>query len=115
MTQPDLARLAGLVERATKGPWVVYSESEVGLPPSLFAGRVMLEGFGPIEPLTGYDLELVVAMHEALPALLARIAALEGCVRTIAEHKPISPALAHIVQMQRIARAALTLKENDDG
>lgn len=94
MTQPDLARLAGLVER-------------------------LREPFNPLQKSrVSYEFGRSLVLEEIAtqaPELLARIAALEGCVRTIAEHKPISPALAHIVQMRRIARAALTLKENDDG
>ena len=63
----DVAALRELVAKATPGPWMVYSEPEVGLPPSLFYGKP-LEGCGPLEPLQGYDLELVVAAVNVLPA-----------------------------------------------
>ena len=53
--------------------WCVYGEPEVGLPPSLFAGTPVEEGFGPIEPLQGYDL-ILAAMA---PALARKVIAAE--------------------------------------
>lgn len=72
MTNPKdvAARLRELLAHKTPGPWMVYSEPDVGLPPSLFAGKPMETGFGPIEPLSGVDLDLIVEAINALPALL---------------------------------------------
>ncbi len=76
-SRPDLEGLRKLDAAATPAPWCVYSEPEVGLPPSLFSGTVMESGFGPIEPLTGYDLDLVAAMRSQLPSLIAHVERLE--------------------------------------
>ncbi len=50
--------------------WLIYSEPEVGLPPSLFAGKIM-EGVNPIEPLIGADLTLAASAPDLATALLA--------------------------------------------
>ncbi|MEO1949277.1 hypothetical protein [Thioclava sp.] len=59
MTPEQIAGLEALMERVTPD-WQVYGEYEVGLPPSLFAGKIGQSGFGPLEPLQGWDLELAV-------------------------------------------------------
>ncbi len=84
-SRPDLEGLRKLDTAATPAPWCVYSEPEVGLPPSLFSGTVMESGFGPIEPLTGYDLDLVATMRNALPSLIAHVERLESLARSNAE------------------------------
>lgn len=64
-------RLMALDAAATPGPWQGYSEPEVGLPYSLFSGIPMQSGFGPLEPLTGYDIDLVTLLRNAVPSILA--------------------------------------------
>jgi hypothetical protein len=51
--------------------WCVYSEPDVGLPPSLFSGQVGKMEFGPIEPLQGYDLLLAEASVNFVRTLLS--------------------------------------------
>jgi hypothetical protein len=82
MTGLDLERLAGLLEKAT-ADWCVYGEPEVGLPPSLFAGTPGQSGFGPLEPLQGYDLLLAVEAVQAIPLLIERVRELEATVRRV--------------------------------
>ena len=93
---PSDEQLRALCERASPAPWQVYGEPEVGLPPSLFSGEVGQTGFGPIEPLSGYDLDLCAAARTAIPALLDRVAALE-CEIENALNAPTWPrCLAHL-------------------
>lgn len=67
------ARLRDFLTRATPD-WVIYSEPDVGLPPSLFAGTPGQTGFRPLEPLEGYDLNLAVEAVNAVPSLLDTLA-----------------------------------------
>lgn len=55
----DRNELERLLAAATEGPWRGYSEPDVGLPYSLFAGEVMQAGFVPLEPLTAVDIDLI--------------------------------------------------------
>ena len=71
MTKPDLEELKRLLERGTPGPWCVYSEPDVGLSPSIFAGSPMVWGFTPIEPMSYIDMDLIVTLRNAAPSLLA--------------------------------------------
>jgi hypothetical protein len=73
ITLPDTGALAKLLADADKD-WCVYGELDVGLPHGLFAGKIGEEGFGPIEPLSGANLELAALA----PALAARVIELEG-------------------------------------
>lgn len=57
----EVARLRAFSDWATPGPWVAYSEPDVGLPLSLFAGTIGQPGFQPIEPLSSIDVEFVAA------------------------------------------------------
>lgn len=75
MTAEQLEELLGKVTP----DWCVYSEPEVGLEPSLFAGRVGEVGFGPIEPLQGYDLMLA----SIAPSLARRVLAAEKLVEAL--------------------------------
>ncbi|NBR91609.1 MAG: hypothetical protein EBS68_17245 [Rhodobacteraceae bacterium] len=72
-----MSRLADELERlaqaATEAPWAGYSEPDVGLPYGLFHGTVMQTGFGPLEPLGAYDIDLIVALRNNLPAILTAL------------------------------------------
>lgn len=65
-----IERILQLMARATPAPWVAYSEPDVGLQTSLFAGTPMQSDFGPMEPLSPIDVELIAAMREWMPRLL---------------------------------------------
>lgn len=93
-------RLRALDAKATAGPWQGYSEPEVGLPYSLFSGIPMQSGFGPLEPLTGYDIDLVTLLRNSVPAILAmaeenaRLIAIEAAAqRVIASASTLDPDL----------------------
>lgn len=75
MTDRDkLAReLAAIAPRATSAPWTGYSEPEVNLPYSLFAGRVGETGFHELYPMNGNDVDLIVALRNNLPTILAAL------------------------------------------
>ena len=64
----DLERLAAQITP----DWCIYSELDVGLPPTLFAGIPGESGFGPIEPLLGHDLTLASIAPALLRELIAR-------------------------------------------
>lgn len=68
----ELERLAAL---ATPGPWCGYSEPDVGLPYGLFAGIVEQSGFIQMEPLTPLDIDLIVALRNNLPTIIAALKA----------------------------------------
>ena len=78
MTEIDTstAAVAALMDGVTPGPWVVYGEPEVGIEDGLFSGEIGKFGFGPLEPLRGFDLSFVAASRELVPALAAENAAL---------------------------------------
>ena len=67
-----LERLAAL---ATPGPWCGYSEPEVGLPYGLFAGIIGQSAFMQMEPLCAYDIDLIVALRNNLPTIIAALKA----------------------------------------
>lgn len=67
----DANKLRALDARATSAPWQGYSEPDVGLPYSLFSGTPMQSGFGPLEPLFGADIDLMVLLRNAVPDILA--------------------------------------------
>ena len=75
---------AKLLEGTTPD-WTVYSEPEVGLPPSLFAGAPGREGFAPLEPLQGRDLNLAQAAPDLAAALIASEAARKLAEERLAE------------------------------
>lgn len=75
MTAEQLEELLGKVTP----DWCVYSELDVGLMPSLFAGQIGVTGFGPLEPLQGYDLMLAALA----PSLARRVLAAEKLVEAI--------------------------------
>lgn len=71
MSDTTPAAIEALLKDVTPGPWVVYGEPEVGLPPGLFSGTVGQTGFGPLEPLSSYDLVFIAAARDLVPALAA--------------------------------------------
>ena len=75
-TMSLIERLEELSAKATPGPWMGYSEPEVGLPYGLFAGRPMETGFLQMEPLTPLDIDLIVALRNNLPAFIEAAKAL---------------------------------------
>jgi hypothetical protein len=72
---PAQTALDAMMEGVTAGPWCVYSEPEVGLPASLFAGKIMDGTFHPLEPLTASDMAFIAAARELVPALAAEVRA----------------------------------------
>lgn len=123
MTDQTAARLGELLAKASTH-WQVYSEPDVGLPPSLFgnAKGPIEEGFGPIEPLSGCDLELAALMYQSLPALLseraemkAEIARLRGAVTVIATKNVDAKAVAAHTLNGSTAWIAMARKDNDNG
>lgn len=71
MTDIDAETLRGLHEAATPGPWQGYSEPDVGLTYSLFSGIPMKSGFGPVEPLSAVEIDLIAYLRNAVPSILA--------------------------------------------
>jgi hypothetical protein len=95
MTLPTIEQLEAMLAGSTPD-WSVYGEPDVGLPSSLFAGTVGTSGFGPIEPLQGFDLMLAALAPTLATQRIAdakRISELEAALRAsrrvhcdIAEH-----------------------------
>ena len=83
----DLDRLQALHEAATPGPWARRGDvsikadpngfSDVLIPGPVRCGRYCLGGSSDIE-VESSDLDLIVAMRNALPALLAEVRALRA-------------------------------------
>jgi len=137
MTVPTPTELEGLLGRATPGPWKAFTTGEMR---DFYVGASRPGNEARFDSVLSEEngarnAALIANMRNALPSLLARIKELEAenaaagrniyrmqevstglatALRTIAEHKPISPALAHVVQMRRIARAALTLNRSEN-
>lgn len=88
MTQPDLARLEGLLANATPAPWgredftpLESDYSKIGHCNVILAP----DGMSIVADLMkDPDIELVLAMHEALPALLARVRELSEALEPFA-------------------------------
>lgn len=57
-------QLRDVSAKATGGEWCIYSEPDVGLPPSLFAGSrgPTYPGFAPLEPLSYADMHFIALM-----------------------------------------------------
>jgi len=133
----DLSKetLQRLHEAATPGPWTGYSEPEVGLPYSLFAGTPMVSGFGPVEPMMAADIDLVALLRNSVPAILKlldenaamreALAELEAAASTVVEAIDsynaengtalCGGALFGIAKALAPARAALANQENTHG
>lgn len=89
----DIEKLKALHEVATAGPWQGYSEPDVGLPYSLFSGVPMQSSFGPVEPFTGAEVDLVAFLRNAVPEIIAqseRLARYEEALRMIIKNDQYS-------------------------
>jgi hypothetical protein len=82
MTKPDMAALQGLWEKATKGEWKNTLHHDCVL-------------IGDCFSMTGIDnAALIVALHNAFPAIKARMEELE---RKLAEAEPVVLAACRLV------------------
>lgn len=104
MTQPDLARLAGLVERLREQ--VASGHFTQGGGSISFGGKGEMWGGEPIMVARNPDGSTAATEIEAL---LAHIAALEEALEKIS-NQPDTGLIASVVEAKRIARNALTLK-----
>lgn len=79
MTTDELiARAEASLEGVTPGPWIVYSEPEVGMPRTLFSGTPGQSAFQMIEPLIGRDLDFIAASRQLVPDLIGALRATEA-------------------------------------
>ena len=78
MTMTDINALRATLAKATAGEWEGYSEPDVNLPYSLFTCDTSggYSSRNQLEPLHPNDIDAIVALHNAAPALLAEIEAL---------------------------------------
>lgn len=106
MSEKLIERLRALLEKATPGPWHVkayYTQS--GTPDELCRGMlcddndwplgIVDEEVSPDEESLSPLLDLIVAMHEALPSLLAEIERRDGRIAELeAENSKLRNALS---------------------
>ena len=87
MTPERLAEIKARCERASAGSWEIYSEPDVGLPPSLFrwwreAGNPVPYR-EPIEPMSRMDMIFIAHARQDIPDLLARVEELTKALRQL--------------------------------
>ena len=79
MTEPDVARLRELCEKATPGPWAMLGGDWYGLASEAQGAPSVEVDFSTYHA----DAEFVAEARTALPWLLDRIAALEAAARAV--------------------------------
>ena len=69
------------LEGVTDEPWVVYSEPERFIPPTLFRGHPSGKIISPLEPFSYYDLCFIAAARTLLPEAIEEIEELRGTIQ----------------------------------